>query len=113
MVGQFRYAFDHLTYDEFEAIADGNINRVELEHANLHLESCASCTAELAAISELKPAENLPTAAGVSIETRPWFSFGWLTPALATIVLIVAGVAMWLPVRRALAVDPARILRSE
>jgi hypothetical protein len=43
----------------------------------------------------LKPVENLPAASVSTKETRPWFSFGWLTPALAAIVLIVAGFAMW------------------
>src|SRR5688572_10407786 len=99
LVGQFPFAFEHLTYDALESLADGNINDPKLERANLHLESCGSCTEELASIEDLKPRANASDIPIEIKEARWWFSLGWLRPVMAAMLLVTGGVAIWMLLR--------------
>lgn len=87
------------------AIADGEATIGERRSADLHLASCASCTAYAAAVSRLdrqvriRPAEPVPDlVAAVTARARParLGRGGWMRPALAwvAVVMLVQSVPM-------------------
>src|SRR5436189_2685815 len=45
---------DHLTYEALESLVDGESNALDREMAQVHLEVCSSCAADLVALEKLR-----------------------------------------------------------
>jgi len=68
---------DHLTYEALESLVDGEANALDREIAQVHLEVCSRCAAELSALEKLR--DEKP----IVIPDQSVIAGGWTWPKIA------------------------------
>jgi hypothetical protein len=83
--------FEHATYEELAALADGTLDDVQEEIVRTHLEDCAMCAAEAADLQQLAAAPRRMTAVPPARASRRWSSRAITLLAASLLVAISLG----------------------
>jgi hypothetical protein len=90
-------ADDHLSYEALEALVDNESSDVDREIAEVHLEACPRCTAELVALEELRDQKPIMTPAPGQDPKSSFFSWGnWPRLAVATFATLILATIVWI-----------------
>jgi hypothetical protein len=81
----------HATYEELAALVDGTLDNVQEEIVRTHLDDCAMCAAELAALREVAQPPR-----PVVVDHGAWGRTFWLVAAL---LIVAIGIGSWLVTR--------------
>jgi hypothetical protein len=84
-------ADDHLSYEALEALVDSEASDVDREIAEVHLEVCSQCTADLTALEELRDQKPIMVPDPVQFHIRSFFGWGtWRKFAAISASLLLA-----------------------
>lgn len=90
-------ADDHLSYEALEALVDNEASDVDREIAEVHLEACSRCTAELVALEELRDQKPIMAPAPEQAPRSSFFGRGnWPRLAVATFATFILATIVWI-----------------
>jgi hypothetical protein len=96
LFGSQVFADQHLTYESLEALVDNAASEVDREIAQVHLEDCSQCAAELSALEELRD-QKTPIISQEQPTTRSLFSWaGWPKLAFAAAAGVLLAAILWI-----------------